>query len=269
MKVICKKTIFLFFVLFFAFLAVLAAEKTVSVTTLDGYAPYTLLKENATIGKTEIVPPGKDSDTLQGYSWDILRECFHSQGWTIELTVIPWARAMNKFEKGEVEVLFPTGKNKERLLLYDYSVNPINQVSFQIYVNQDSSMEWNGLTSLMGKKIGVRRNFNLGDRWNQSAEKLNLYEIDSTEQGFQMLQANRIDGFAGYDINWDFFLKNSEKFQSGSFKKLPPFGKTEEFVTTLKTNPRSEEILTAFDAGFERIIENGVLSSIKEKWLGQ
>jgi len=119
MKSICKKTTCLLVFFLLTSLMTVASMQTVSVTTLDDYAPYTFKQENATIGNMETIPPGEDSNVLQGYSWDILRESFHSQGWTIELTVIPWARAMNNFDNGEVEVLFPTGKNNERLVIYN------------------------------------------------------------------------------------------------------------------------------------------------------
>jgi len=136
-------------------------------------------------------------------------------------------------------------------------------------MNADSTLKWSGLESLSGKKIAVRRNFNLGNDWNQIVDTMSLYEINSIEQGFMMLQAKRVEGFAGYDINWDYFLNNSKNFQTSSFKKLPPFGKSEEYVATLKSNPRSEKILTTFDEGFDTICKNGVFETIKAKWLGE
>ncbi len=81
----------------------LAAENMVTVATLRDYSPYCFAKENAETQEEELIPPGKDSIQLQGYSWDIVRESFHSMGYTINLSVVPWSRGMKMAENGRTE----------------------------------------------------------------------------------------------------------------------------------------------------------------------
>jgi polar amino acid transport system substrate-binding protein len=55
-------------------------NKTVSVITLPDYAPYTRKKSDSTDRGVEKIAPGGNSNALGGYSWDIVRESFHSAG---------------------------------------------------------------------------------------------------------------------------------------------------------------------------------------------
>jgi len=55
-------------------------EKVVTVATLSGNPPLTFDKENAAKKATETIPPGADSERLQGYSWDVLRREFPCYG---------------------------------------------------------------------------------------------------------------------------------------------------------------------------------------------
>ena len=93
---------------------VTAAEKVVTVATLEDYSPYCFPKENSVRMAKETIPPGSDSSRLQGYSWDVLRASLHERGYTIELVIAPWARAFSMAKSGKADILFPTGFNKER-----------------------------------------------------------------------------------------------------------------------------------------------------------
>lgn len=240
-----------------------ADDKRVRVATLGDYPPYCFYKEGVAPRSIEIVPPGSDAVSFQGYSWDILRESFHTRGYTIELLITPWIRAMASVREGETDLLFPAGKNSERLAFFTYPQMPINDAAFRVYVNPGSTIEWTGLSSLDGLTIGLVRGYNFGDDW---ARRSNIikYPLNTVEQGFRMLASNRLDGFAGYETNWDYVLK--EMGQQGRFEKLPVFGSSREYVVGLTTNPATETLLREFEAGLAIIKANGEYQRIVERW---
>lgn len=127
-------------------------RKTVSVLTLEDYPPYCLLTSDVKIRLA--LPPGKDTSNFIGFSWDVLRECYHLMGYTIILTVSPWARSMHYVETGFGDILFPTGNNAERLKIFHYSEEPINQANFVVYVRQDNPIVWDGLKSFLMMSSG-------------------------------------------------------------------------------------------------------------------
>lgn len=238
-------------------------EKVVSIATLPGYSPYCFYRPDADNETWDRVPPGSDSRVFQGYSWDVIRESFHAAGYTLELRIVPWSRAMHELKRGKVELLFPAGKNAARMEYMDYSREPVNTVDFLIYTDGESDLEWVGLESLAGLTIGAARGWNFGDRWErQSGFEKQL--VDSIEQGFRMLDEGRIDGFAGYEVVWDYKIREMDR--SGEFGKTPPFDETREFVTALKSNSRGAELLQAFDRGKRTITENGTMDRIAQRW---
>ncbi len=245
--------------------AVYAEEKVVRIATLEDYAPFCVKTAEENISN-QIISPDHDIPGFEGYCWDVLRESYHEMGYTIQLTVTPWARAMVNLKSGRADILFPTGKNSDRLKIFNYSEEPTNQANFVIYIKADSNIEWKGLDGLKGLSIGVKRDFNYGDRWNKAIDikKFNVTEIS---QGFEMLNINRIDCFLGYEYNWDYYLK--QKKIKGLYKKLPSIGSTAEYLVTLKNNPNGHALLRAYDIGKRRLIENGKFTKIKNRWFGE
>ncbi len=246
-----------------------AAEKAVNVTTLYGYPPYCFLRadiqdRHLTGEQGEPVEPGTDSTVLQGYSWEIFRESFHEMGYTIHLTVYPWARALAMTKAKKFDILFPTGKNSQREKIFHYSGEAINRVNFLVYLPADSQLPWDGLQSLAGLTIGVMRDFNYGNQWAALADVRN-YEVNTILQGFRMLDRKRLDGFAGYEQIWDYALKKiGSKTQ---YRKLPPFEYTEEYAVGLKSTPGIEGLLRDFDSGRRRIEASGIAEKISRKWM--
>ncbi|MCX4027546.1 transporter substrate-binding domain-containing protein [Endozoicomonas sp. SM1973] len=245
-------------------LAQTQSVKQLSVATLVGYPPFIIAKRNLRAAHYEVVPPGLDSDSIMGYSWDVFRGSFHQQGYTINLKVYPWVRAIEEVKKQKVDLLFPAGWTKDRSEYLLYSKRSINKVDFLIYVNQTSSIQWNGLQGLKKLRIGLMRGWSYGEQW---ADLNNVKKIPVNDilQGFRMLDNNRIDGFAGYFPVFDYTLNKVNK--STQYRKLPAFDSTYEFVVSAINNPRANELITAFDKGMKALAKSGVLEKAKRTWL--
>ena len=240
-----------------------AQNKLISVTTLEDYAPLTFINKGMKGGISEILPPGKDSKILQGYSWDILRESYHKMGYTIKLSTSPWRRAVESVKTGKIDVLFPTGKNTTRDQYYLFSNEAINTASFVIYANKNTSIQWRDLSSLQGLKVGMYRGYNYGDKWKNKANVIKV-SLDKISQGFKMLKSKRIDAFVGYEIPWNHVLQQMK--MSDEFKMFPAFDFTTEHVAVLKSNPKASQLLVDFDLGKQLLIQSGQLDQINKKW---
>lgn len=241
---------------------VLAQPRLVSIATLSDYAPYCFIE-----GDLEVVEgvfaPGEDSDVFKGYSWDIVRSSFHAMGYSVDLRVSPWARAMFSLDREVVDVLFPTGKNSERLEKYNYSEEFVNEAKFLVYLKKGNTLQWRGLESLKGLTIGERRGFNYGDEW-KSLDGVNIVKLSNIMQGFRMLKAGRIDGVVGYEFTWDYALKQAG--WSAEFSKLPVFDVSREYLVALKTNPQGKQVLQAFDQGKRKLQQENKLAEIEQRW---
>ena len=240
-----------------------AARKIASIATLPGYSPFCFYTDQANEETWQTVKPGHDTPLFQGYSWDVVRASFQAVGYTLRLRIVPWARAMYELKTGKVDLLFPAGRNAKRLKYMNYSQQPVNAVNFRVYVRQGEHVDWHGLNSLKGLTIGAARGWNFGNAWNKSSD-FTKQQVGSIKQGFAMLDRKRIDGFAGYEVVWDYKLAKLGK--AGKYDKLPPFGQSREYVTALKSNPTGKQLLAAFDRGRQIIEQNGTMARIKKRW---
>ncbi|MBI9090938.1 MAG: transporter substrate-binding domain-containing protein [Desulfobacterium sp.] len=236
-------------------------EKTVRIATLKDYPPFCMAVGEFEINQT--IPPGDDAVGFQGYSWDIIRQSFHKMGYTIHLSILPWTRAMTYIQKGQTDLLFPTGNNTDRQKLFYYSKESVNEVNFVVYVQTENPIKWKGLESLQGLTIGIKRGFNYGNEW-KAARGIIKYNVNTIWQGFKMLDANRLDGFMGYEYNWDYVLKQNNLNQK--YRKLPFLTGSLEYIVVLKSNPNSRAILNAYDTGKKELIRTGELKHIRNKW---
>lgn len=238
-----------------------AAEKVVTIATLGDYAPLVFVDNNAPLAVR--LKPGEYSADVKGFSWEIVRDSFYTMGYTIELIVVPWARALSLLEHGQVDLVFPAGKNTERMARFSYSAEFVNEVSYVIYINADNAITWQGLSSLRNLTIGVKRGFSYGDTWNAFTE-VNKYSIGKIAEGFGMLSQGRIDGFLGYETNWDYLLEK-HNWQK-KYKKLPAFERTLEYMVALKSNTNGNRLLADFDKGKQQLKQSGRLDDLKKKW---
>jgi len=240
-----------------------AGEPVVRIATLTDFPPHCFGKENAAKILEETIAPGQDSSQLQGYAWDVVRESYHARGHTIRLHVVPWSRGMHYVETGKVDVIFPAMRTEEREKKFHFSKEPVIRSSFIVYVPASSTFEWTGLASLNGKRVVGVQGWAFGKDWeaNSGIIKMEAYSI---LQGFEMIRKGWVFGIAGYDVPFDYVLKQNGL--THAFRKLPSWGAAEEYVLGSRRGARASELLRTFDAGKRTIEENGTLMTIKAKW---
>lgn len=242
---------------------VFGSDKTVSVATLKDYAPYVFVQNEKSV--TGIVSPTHRVALVEGYSWDIFQESFLAMGYSIKYTVVPWARALLYVKNGQADLIFPISKSDERLRIFDYSEESVNDVGIVMYFPITSTFEWKGYSSINEKIIGVKRGFNYGEKWHE-LNAVTKSDIGEISVGFQMLEGGYLDGFIGYENSWDYLLK--QKGWVNKFKKTAVIDTAIEYVAAMKGADKNNRLLRVYDEGKRIIIENGKLAEIKLKWFG-
>lgn len=237
--------------------------KIVRLATSVDYSPFSFRKGIEQSIIAELISPGADSTVLQGYSWDVVRESFHSRGYTIQLTVAPWARALMYMESQDVDLLFPTAFTEKRAQKYYFSKEEIHKVNLLVYILKDSTLIWNGLASLYGKPVAIIRGFSAGPIWEQQS-LIEEYPVTNIKQAFGMLDKKRVVAFVTNDIVTDDYLVKNE--MTDKYTKLPSFDVVIEYLAGMKANPNSLELIDVFDAGKTEIKRNDILNKINQKW---
>jgi polar amino acid transport system substrate-binding protein len=238
-------------------------SKTVVLATLTDFAPYCFRIQNSRQITKETIPPGSDSAQLQGYSWDVVRESFHEVNYTIVLYVVPWARAMHYLINGKVDAIFPANRTEEREEDFIFSRGYVDRTQIAVYVPADSSLTWQGASSLSGMRVGAVRGWAYGKAW-ESSEHITKELADSIFQSFSLLDRNRIDAVIGYEIAYDYVLKSTGKM--AVYKKAGYLGEVDEFLMSRKNNPVAKQLLSAYDRGHQLLEQKGGLEEIARAW---
>ncbi len=135
-----KKSNILIFLFILLSQYVFSQDKIVRLATLGGYPPYCILTDE-TVPVTQMIPVGTDAVGFEGLTWDIVRESYHEMGYTIQLSIYPWERGKHALEIGLCDALFPTGKNDQRLKIYNFSKNFVNYSDFLVYIRKDDDLK--------------------------------------------------------------------------------------------------------------------------------
>ncbi len=240
-----------------------AGDRLVRVATLSDFPPHCFTREPDAMMTVETVPPGEDSSQLRGFAWDVVRESFHASDYSIQLYVVPWSRGMHYVETGKADVIFPAMKTEEREKKFLFSEEPVIRSSFIVYVPKSTRIGWAGLESLNGKRVVGVKGWAFGKEWEANDEIVKM-EAYSILQGFEMVRKGWVFGMAGYDVPFDYVLR--QEGLADRFKKLPSWGSTAEFVLGAKAEKHIPKLLHAFDLGKRKIERNGTLEAIKAKW---
>lgn len=107
------------------------------------------------------------------------------------------------------------------------------------------------------------RGWSYGPEWKKNAQ-IQKEPSDDILPCFQMLDRDRVFGVAGYDLVFDYVLK--EHGIRERYRKLPPFDRNDEYLAGARSNPLAVQILEDFDKGKRRIVQSGLFEEISSKW---
>ena len=241
----------------------LCANKIVNISTLRDYPPFVFVDKDLPTPNYEIIFPNTDSKFLKGYSWDVVRESFHSLGYTIKLNIIPWARCVKCVQNKKTDLIFPAVKNEKREKEFYFSKQPTDEQEFVIYLKKDSTLKFNGLKSLNGLRIGTMKGWSFGQEFD-NANYIKKEQSYTVLSGLKKLIRGSLDGVVGYELTYDYELKQNNL--NKKVKKTIPFYSSSEFIIGSKNNINCKNLLDIYDKGKNLIIKNGILSKINHKW---
>ncbi len=247
--------ILLFFVLIFTSSTVFAADKTVTLSTLE-WAPYIGQELNG-----------------KGYVYELVAEAFKRSGYKAEIRFYPWVRAVKLVELGQRDGVFPEYYGKESLKTSVFS-DPFPGGPVGFYKRKDLNVKYSGdpqqeqlnvLFALRKYRFGVVRGY-LNTEVFDAADFLKKDIAKTDEFNLKKLEAKRIhfifiDKFvAQYLIKTKFpdFEKKLEFME-------PPLENKPLYIGFSKQAADYKQKLKAFNQGLKIIKTDGTLKKIMKK----
>ncbi len=241
-------------------------EKVIRVATLIEYAPFVFKKPSSNESSADnqkIISPLEDSDIIQGYSWDVVRESYHSQGYTIILNVRSWAGCLSMLDNSQIDAVFPATVSAERMDKYSFSKDNVNSCNIILYYNIADEKHLVNYSDTKDLKIGCINSWAFSDKLFSNKNNTFITINEAVEVGFNLLEKNRIDALAAYDAPFEYELIRISKTDKFSRSKVID---TINDKMMAGKNEKSRELLKVFDEGKKAIRDNGKLAEIDKKW---
>lgn len=204
----------------------------------------------------------KDTEN-KGLSIEIIIAAYATQGYTVEMDIVPWARAMAHLKKGKIDIIPNTWMTEERKGFLKFSEPyAVNEIVF--IKTEDDPFEFEGLESLTGKKIGTARGYGYGDLFMNATNfkreeskdlETNLKKLTHPKKRVDLTLADKI--VAQYLVTTTApGLADKIAYTESALSSNPLY------ITSGLANPRYKEIIAAFNKGLAEIKANGTYAKI-------
>ena len=210
--------------------------------------------------------PFVDPDAAgQGLAIEIIKAAFAAQGYTFAHEFMPWARAEDEVKKGRIDILPDTWYTDERSKNFMFS-NAYASNKIKFIKKGGDSFEYEGITSLAGKKVGVILGFGYGDEF-MNAKTFTREGVSDFITNIKKLVRGRVDLTIEDEIVAKSILnkKAPALLEQVEFSQNP-LSSNDLYVACGLANPRHEEIINAFNKGLEAIKADGTLKGIFERY---
>lgn len=152
--------------------------KTPIITGANNWYPYAYVDKN---------------NIHRGIGYDVVELIFSDINIPIQYLVgIPWSRTIEKVNAGSIDILvanYWTEKRANKLLMSDEIASESLHV-FTLKTNTFIFNEWKDLQNKLGV---IKRGIALGESFEQYRKNINLREINTHQQSFEMLNKGRAD----------------------------------------------------------------------------
>lgn len=219
---------------------------------------------NVTLAVEDSWPPYATEEGL-GYSHQIVEEAFKSQGYNVDLQVVPYARALHLTKNGEVDGAFNVTRQTSTEAIYHFGQEPLLVATASFYTLSEDNIEANDLNSIPDSyNIGIINGYEYGDIFEENHKRFNVIAIRTQKQILEMMKRKRIDGFIMFDEIAKYTMEK-HGFNSQDFKPIFVNHTSDIYVAFNKELPNKAELSSTLDKGIRTLKESGRYEQIFEQ----
>ena len=238
-------------------LAIAAAVASVSSARADSIVLYANSQQ----------PPKAwlDGETPRGFAVEAAVEVLKRAGYDVTVTLLPFARAMQKTTEGGV--MTGVFQSAERAKVYDYSA-PLISEDVIVAVAKGKEFPFDKAADLAGKKIGLQDTFFYGDEFTAIAPQLTLDNDSSPSLRAKKLSAGRVDAALFNPGRTALFNSAKEAgLSADDFIVLPkPLAKLGNYLIVGKNVAGGAKTLARINKAIASASSDGTLAKIMAKY---
>ncbi|WP_155322143.1 substrate-binding periplasmic protein [Desulfosarcina ovata] len=196
---------------------------------------------------------------------EIITAAFDHAGYKIQYKYRPWKRCLIEVREGRHDAAYTAWHTKERSEIYGFSDTYL-YVDTMLFKKKGKAVYYNGdLQTLKPYLIGVSMGWTISPEFD-SADYLQKTFVSEPIQLIKMLYSERIDIMALSVALNQALIKNYPEYKGGIVPLPPPLKRNTTHVIFSKKISGYESRIEAFNEGLKKIIENGTLRKIEEKY---
>ena len=204
-----------------------------------------------------------------GFLTEVARQALAQRGHKIDVTYLPWARAMREAESGRYDGLLSAFYNEERAQKFYFSA-PLNTTKMVLVGLRDKIKQtsYKSLSELASYTIAVGHKWAYSEAFEKSTI-LNKYGVNDEPTGIRMLYNDRVDLFAVNLDQFNYAIKHMPEFDRQRAVVLEPeISINDHHIAASRLTPSSLDFLAEFNTGLAAIKANGAYANIKHEFFG-
>lgn len=226
---------------FAMFFSASAQAETVRIAVEDDWAPYAALNADRTAS--------------EGFSVDVVREAFATQGIEVEFVIVPFARCMHYAQTGSAVGCFNAGKDIPEVDQFHWHSTPLLHERLTIFAHISAPEQNIGLADLEGRTVGYVISYVYGPEFMENPA-IHRYGVESDDRMIQMLAAQRLDFIVLGEMPGHFKI-NRVPGAGDKLKKVGVIASHTFWVAFSKKHPDGERMTAIFETGLQALIKNG------------
>lgn len=152
----------------------------------------------------------EENRVIKGLAVDVVAEVFRREGYTVEIKMLPWTRALQMVQDGDADGIFCAFYSEERAKYLHYLEEPLAYEAQFVYTLKDSPVKFDGtIESLKPYRIGMLQDYFFGAEFENAKKsgELRVEEVTDLPTDIQKLLEGRIDAMVDHHLSTLYYLK--------------------------------------------------------------
>ncbi|MEN9455753.1 MAG: hypothetical protein RL210_1272 [Pseudomonadota bacterium] len=200
-----------------------------------------------------------------GFSPELIRAAYATQGVEVEFKVVPFTRCMAMARTQTTLGCFDSVRGKDIENTYLWHQRPMFRSRLYLYARKESRFEYHSIKDLQnGPRVGVTVGYEYGDDFDRS-KNIRRDVANTNLQGLQKLLRGRVDLVPVYDKVYRQLANANPEFDE-HFKVVGTLFEADLYVAFSRQHPDSARYAALLDKGLLQLINSGEYQKIEMRW---
>jgi len=226
------------------------------------FSGTSLAEEKVTLATTNWAPYYAQSLPNGGPLAEVTRVAFKRVGYDVEVSWLPWKRALSKVDQGDFSAVLGAYKNPQRAELFHFSEEPLAYTESGVFSVDQVVEEYTQLTDLKDVSICTLRGTSISPEFDQ-ADYLKTHISNSEEGCIKLLLRKRVDAIAGSRFVFNALLKKHN--DQLKLKPIVILDRRPLFHAFSKKKANYQTVQADFDKGLRLIKQDKTYDQVMTK----